>query len=468
LSLVVVPLVFLGRRWGRSILAITAFVAFVVAGVAAAWHPAASGSEGAGALSGTAQIGSVIALAAVLCALTLDGRGRRGQKGTAVAEELASDTPTDPWSEPSHETTSRPLNVLICLAAAKVSEPRLTCYLEMPDARILVIGDDSRAAAENLLRFSSWRIPHLGTPERWTSALSWFRGFNKFDPGPTDFVLSMELLNPTSLQASHLAKRLNVPHIITIAEILPNNPVYRLPPWREIWHAMSKSADAFVCSVELARDFAIGKGCPPGKCVVINPGIDLERFTPREGGRTEEPVVLFVGELRADKGLRHVISAARAARDRIPELRLIIAGDGPLRAEVEAQAQQERFIEYQGRILRDQLPELYRNARSFVLAPYSRPSWAEQFGFASVEAMASGLPVVITDCGAVREVVPDWNPIVAQHDEAALAAGMIASLGNAGDEWGQRNRASAEERFEIRTQATRLRDWVAQQVTPER
>jgi glycosyltransferase involved in cell wall biosynthesis len=338
----------------------------------------------------------------------------------------------------------------------------------MPNAHILVVGDESRPAAENVLRFPTWRIPYLGAPDHWTSALSWFRGFKKFDPGPTDFVLSMELLNPTSLQANHLAKRLNVPHIITIAEILPNNPVYTLPPWREMWHAMSKSADAFVCSVELARDFAIGKGCPPEKCVVINPGIDLERFTPREGGRTEDPIVLFVGELRADKGIRQVISAARAARNRIPELRLVIAGDGPLRAEIEAQAQQERFIEYQGRIVRDQLPELYRNARSFALAPYSRSSWAEQFGFASVEAMASGLPVLITDCGAVREVVPDWNPIVDQHDEAAFTAGMIAALGEAGDEWGERNRESAEARFEIRTQATKLRDWLAKQVTLER
>jgi quinol-cytochrome oxidoreductase complex cytochrome b subunit len=93
LALVLVPLIFLARRWGRNILAITAFVSFVVAGVAAAWDPAVTGSQGAGAFSGTAQIAAVVALAAVLCSLILDGKGRRERKGTAVAEELA--TPQD-------------------------------------------------------------------------------------------------------------------------------------------------------------------------------------------------------------------------------------------------------------------------------------------------------------------------------------------------------------------------------------
>ena len=62
LALVAVPLVLIGRKWGRGILAVTAFVAFLVAGVAAALHPAVSGSTGAGAFSPLAQIASVVCL----------------------------------------------------------------------------------------------------------------------------------------------------------------------------------------------------------------------------------------------------------------------------------------------------------------------------------------------------------------------------------------------------------------------
>jgi glycosyltransferase involved in cell wall biosynthesis len=381
------------------------------------------------------------------------------------------DTPlvgVDIGAPPGPGDQDKPLGVLICLAAAKVSEPRLSCYQKMPATQIQIVGYDGRPPAANLVRFPAWRVPFLGAPERWTAALSWFRGFKRFAPTDVDCVISMETLNPTSLQASHLAKRLGVPHFVTIAEILPKNPIYFLPPWRNVAKVVIASADAFVCSVGLARQFAIERGCPPERCVVINPGIDLQRFTPRPGGRTEEPVMLFVGELRPDKGILDVLAAVESARRRIPGLRLVILGDGPLRQEVEEKCRQDPLIDYRGRIPRDELPLLYQQSRGFILAPYTRPYWAEQFGFASVEAMASGLPVVITDCGAVREVVPEWNPICPEHNVPALVSGIIAALGPDGDDWGRRNRASAEERFDVDIQAARLRTWLSDQVALRR
>ena len=86
LALVAVPLVLVGRKWGRAALAVTAFVAFLVAGVAAALHPAVSGSTGAGAFSALAQIASVISLAAVLCAMVLDGRVKEKTAATPVPQ----------------------------------------------------------------------------------------------------------------------------------------------------------------------------------------------------------------------------------------------------------------------------------------------------------------------------------------------------------------------------------------------
>jgi arabinofuranan 3-O-arabinosyltransferase len=84
LALVVVPLVIVARRWGNRVMAVTAFGAFVAAGAVAAWDPAVSGSQGAGAFSGAAQILSVVALAAVLVTLILDGKGWRTRHGEHV------------------------------------------------------------------------------------------------------------------------------------------------------------------------------------------------------------------------------------------------------------------------------------------------------------------------------------------------------------------------------------------------
>ena len=389
-------------------------------------------------------------------------KGRSGSVGPFSREPRGNMT-VDKTANHGREVnaTGPPLNVLLFLAAAKVSEPRISSYQRMPNAQVRLIGHVSRSPDANLVRLRAWRMPYFGAPKRWTASLSWFKRLKRLDFGPVDCVMSLELFNPTSLQANHLAKRLGVPHVVTISEVLYPNPLYIIPPWREISRAVSRSGDAFACSVELARQSAIGRGCPPERSVVINPGIDLDTFSSRVGGLAPDPVVVFVGELRPDKGIRDVLAAAELARRKIPDLRLLIAGDGPLRREVADHAQRAGFIEYLGKVQRDELPDLYRSARTFILAPQSRRFWAEQFGFASVEAMASGLPVVITDCGAVREVVPGHNPICAQRDVNALAEGMILSLGSKGDEWGALNRKHAEQFYDSRQQARRLRDWLS-------
>jgi glycosyltransferase involved in cell wall biosynthesis len=107
---------------------------------------------------------------------------------------------------------------------------------------------------------------------------------------------------------------------------------------------------------------------------------------------------------------------------------------------------------------------VYHEARSFIIAPQTRRFWAEQFGFASVEAMACGLPIVITDSGAVPEVIPHWNPICPQGDVGSLAAAIVATLGSSGDELGRLNRARVEECFADAKQAATLRRWLGQLV----
>lgn len=350
--------------------------------------------------------------------------------------------------------------VLLCLPAAKVSEPRIACYQQMPRTRLLLVGDEARPPAANLIRLRAWRLPVFGARDRWTASLSWLRDLQGVDPGPVDCIMSMELYSPATLQARTLARRLGVPHVVTIADVLPRTPFYSTPPWRQITRTISRSADAFLCGVELARESAIARGCPPERCSVISPGVDLDRFSPPADGLTSDPVAIFVGELRPDKGIRDVIAATDLARKTIPGLRLIVAGDGALRDEVLGHARTKDYVEYLGKIPRDALTAIYRSARCFVLAPESRRFWVEQFGFASVEAMACGLPVVITDCGAVRDVVPDWNPICPQRDVGALAAGIVRALGSVGEEWGARNREHVGRLYDSAQEAARIRDWL--------
>jgi glycosyltransferase involved in cell wall biosynthesis len=112
---------------------------------------------------------------------------------------------------------------------------------------------------------------------------------------------------------------------------------------------------------------------------------------------------LFVGRLAPEKGLKTLLKAWSALASPIP---LKIAGNGPLRLEVEAAAYKLPGVEYLGQCPRDRVNELMRNAALLVF-----PSeWYEVSPLTVIEAMACGTPVLAADRGSLREmIVPDHN-----------------------------------------------------------
>jgi glycosyltransferase involved in cell wall biosynthesis len=362
-----------------------------------------------------------------------------------------------------------PLRILLCLPPAKVSH-EVDTVRGVPDAEVRVVSSDDGLHPQVDIALPARRLPYLGHPDRWTAALAWLRGLSHTDPGAADVVVSQELYNPGSVQANRLARRIGVPHVVLVAEILVTSPLYRLPPWRQISRRIAGTADAFVCITETARRHALARGCPTDRTSVVHLGIDTNRFRPAAGGRVERPVVVFLGELRPDKGVLDLVSACERATARGVALRLVVVGDGPLRGELDQRAHRLPFLEVRGRVPRTEVPTLLRGARAVAVPSLTRPFWAEQFGFALVEAMASGLPVVTTRCGAIPEIVPDWNPLVDEGDIEQLAAGLIEALGPDGDDWGRANRDVATQRYDERRQGeamgNALREVVERHRTP--
>ncbi len=161
------------------------------------------------------------------------------------------------------------------------------------------------------------------------------------------------------------------------------------------------------------------------RVVIVPLGVDVTRFEP--AAQPGPPTVLFVGQLRHYKGVDDLL---RALAQTAPEVRLLVAGDGPLRAEWEALAaslglgERVRFL---GRVDDEALPGLYRSAGLFALPANSR---AEAFGTVLLEAMAAGLPCVTTEVGSgTSYVVQDGvtGLVVAPRAPAALA-GAIGRL----------------------------------------
>lgn len=173
---------------------------------------------------------------------------------------------------------------------------------------------------------------------------------------------------------------------------------------------------------------------------VVPLGADVDTFGPwrrsaelrrsliaRLGGEPTSKIVVSVGRLSVEKGVDLLLPAVRLAIDRGCNLRLVVAGDGPLRKTMERDA-----AEYlPGRCLfvghvrgRDELATLVASTDAFI---HTNPR--EPFGIAPLEALLSGVPVVLPRSGGVLSYASDANAWLVRPDAPGLAGGLVACLG---------------------------------------
>jgi glycosyltransferase involved in cell wall biosynthesis len=172
-------------------------------------------------------------------------------------------------------------------------------------------------------------------------------------------------------------------------------------------------------------------GVPPARIEVIPFGIDLAGWDAAVRGMAPPepaaPTVLCVARLYPRKGIDLLLEAFAQVVRKVPDARLEIVGAGLLdrwlTAAIAAHPARER-IAWHGDQPPDALPAFYRRASVFCL-----PSRHETFGFAFLEAMASGLPVVALHTTAVPEMVRDGETgrLARREDPAELAA-LLAQL----------------------------------------
>lgn len=198
-------------------------------------------------------------------------------------------------------------------------------------------------------------------------------------------------------------------------------------------------ADAGIAISDSIRRFAVEvEDAPPAKVRVIPYGIPLERRSPaewvalRESVRAElnaAPGDLLAGvacRLVEQKGVNYAIRAFAAICERFDTARLLIAGDGPLRPALEAEARaagiadRMRFLGW-----RDDVPRLMAGLDVLLM-----PSLWEGFGLVILEAMNQRLPVIASRVSAIPEIVVDGETglLVPARDVDALAGALALLL----------------------------------------
>jgi glycosyltransferase involved in cell wall biosynthesis len=187
-------------------------------------------------------------------------------------------------------------------------------------------------------------------------------------------------------------------------------------------------ADHVVCVADALRDVALDLGVPVGRVTTLRNGVDVARFRPADraaarralGLEADGQVLLCVGHLIERKG-QHLLLEALARWVEAPRARLVLAGCGPRRTALAAQAERLGLsgrVRFLGAIAPAGLPAVYAAADALVL-----PSLREGWPNVVLEALACGTPVVATavwgtpeilrGCAAARLVPPTADGLLA-------------------------------------------------------
>lgn len=154
------------------------------------------------------------------------------------------------------------------------------------------------------------------------------------------------------------------------------------------------------------------------------PAESVERVR-RELGLGQKPVILMVARLHEEKGHRFLFEALPRIMAEAGPVQVLLAGVGPHQDEIAAQVQErglQEAVRFLGR--RQDVPQLLALANLVVL-----PSLAESFGYALVEAMCLGKPIVASTCGGIPEVVgKETALLVPMADAPALEEAILQVL----------------------------------------
>jgi len=224
---------------------------------------------------------------------------------------------------------------------------------------------------------------------------------------------------------------------------------YRVECW------LSRFANLIICNSHAGLEYAAKHGFPRERMTVIPNGIDITRFKPdvaarerirAEWGITENVILIgLVARLDPMKDFPTFLEAAAILAHERPDVRFVCVGDGPLLYQRELH-QLANKLELDGQLiwvgLRQDMPAVF-NALDIA----SSSSYGEGFSNTIAEAMACGVPCVVTDVGDSALIVDNTGEVVPPSRPEALCEGFRLMLKRLGPDLQNATRTSIVNRF---------------------
>jgi colanic acid/amylovoran biosynthesis glycosyltransferase len=303
-----------------------------------------------------------------------------------------------------------------------------------------------------------------------------------------------KLLMPTLAilpKAFHLARRMEASGVTHVHAHFATHPttaawlVHRLTgiPYSFTAHSYDiyvhttmlreKLADAsFVVAISEYHKTLLSRFGDRGKIHVIHCGIEPERYPLRQARPPGPFTILFVGNLRAYKGIEHLIRACALLRERGREFRCLIAGGGPLGRELGAVTTR---LGLNGKLLflgprrEDEIITLLQEAHVFVLpSVVERSGNTEGLPIVLMESLAVGVPVIATAVAGVPEIIRpgETGRLVRPADPIGLAVAIEEVMDEESNRFAERGRRLIESEFALRQSVSALRELLERTLPP--
>jgi glycosyltransferase involved in cell wall biosynthesis len=270
------------------------------------------------------------------------------------------------------------------------------------------------------------------------------------------------------LEHIHAHSCADTAHVVALCALL-DGPPYSLTLHGDLpvyggdhGHKMARAAFVACVTTALRKQVSTALGIDPVRLPVLWMGVDTERFRD-DGSRLPQRGrlhVVTIARLNAMKGHRHALAAVCTALSAGCDVRYTIAGEGPFRQTIEEEIRrlglQDR-VELTGTIAEGAVVGLLQQADAFVLPSVGL---GEAAPVSVMEAMACGLPVIVSIIGGTPDMIADGvdGLLVEQGDERALAEALIRLAGDPEERTrlGMRARRRAVRDFDSRQTARGL------------
>lgn len=278
------------------------------------------------------------------------------------------------------------------------------------------------------------------------------------------------------LSALKLAQWLRIPLVTTfhggdatIEDLIEVDPRHGYRDYMRRRHVLASKGQLFIAVSQFLKGKLLERGFPEDKVVVHYIGVDTEFFRP-DPAVARQPIVLFVGRLHEVKGCEYAVRAMAMVQAALPEVELVIIGDGPLRGYLEGVATDSlrrfRFLGFQTK----EVVRHWMNRASVFVAPSvtAKSGDTEAFGTVFAEAQAMELPVASFASGGIPEAVADSESglLARERDWEALAHNIETLLRDEAT-WRRMSEAGRQRMcslFNLKIQTAQLEDLYRQMV----